>query len=167
MSYEEHKHKSPEHVTCAVVIVSDSRDIRSDESGKLLVDGLRGRGHDVPIFEFVGNNADVLREKLDGLVHAQGLQAVITSGGTGASRRDITIETVAPMLDKTLPGFGELFRSLSYSEIGTGALMSRALAGVAWGKVIICLPGSVKAVKLALERIILPEIGHMVREASR
>ena len=167
MSYEEHKQKSPGYVKCAVVIVSDSRDINTDESGKLLVDGLRNRGHEVPVFEFVGNEGDVIRERLDALLHTDGLQAVITSGGTGASRRDITIETVTPLLDKTLPGFGELFRSLSYGEIGTGAIMSRALAGISWGKVVICLPGSVKAVGLALDRIILPEIGHMVREASR
>ena len=167
MGYEEHKHLSPQHICCAVLIISDSRDTKTDESGKVLVEGLKNAGHEVSSFGFLKNDAEAIREKLDELIHYQGLQAIIASGGTGASKRDITVETVTPLLEKVLPGFGELFRSLSYQEIGTGAILSRALAGVAWGKVVICLPGSVKAVKLALEKIILPEIGHVVREASR
>jgi len=167
MGYEEHKHLSPQHICCAVLIISDSRDAKTDESGKVLVEGLKNAGHEVSSFGFLKNDAEAIREKLDELIHCQGLQAIIASGGTGASKRDITVETVTPLLEKVLPGFGELFRSLSYQEIGTGAILSRALAGVAWGKVVICLPGSVKAVKLALEKIILPEIGHVVREASR
>ena len=167
MGYEEHKHLSPEQVNCAVLIISDSRDARSDESGKLLVEGLKNHGHGVSSFDFLKNDAEAISVKLDELLHQEGLQAIIASGGTGASKRDVTIETVTPLLDKVLPGFGELFRSLSYQEIGSGAILSRALAGVARGRVVICLPGSVKAVKLALEKIILPEIGHLVREASR
>ena len=97
----------------------------------------------------------------------EGLQVIITSGGTGVSHRDVTIETVLPILEKKLDGFGELFRSLSYQEIGTASIMSRAIAGVAGGKVILCLPGSLGAANLAMDRIILPEIGHMVREATR
>lgn len=95
------------------------------------------------------------------------LQVIITSGGTGVSHRDVTIETISPILEKRLDGFGELFRSLSYQEIGTGSIMSRAIAGVARGKVILCVPGSLGAVNLAMEKIILPEIGHLVREATR
>jgi len=167
MGYEEHKHLSPARINCAVLIISDSRDAKSDESGKLLAEGLQQHGHTVSSFDFLKNDAEAIREKFETLWHQEGLQAIIASGGTGASRRDVTVETVTPMLEKVLPGFGELFRSLSYQEIGTGAILSRALAGVAWGKVVICLPGSVKAVKLALEKIIIPEIGHVVREASR
>ncbi|MFH0769372.1 MAG: molybdopterin-binding protein, partial [Chloroflexota bacterium] len=92
---------------------------------------------------------------------------IIVSGGTGLSHRDVTVETIYPILEKRLDGFGELFRSLSYQEIGTGSIMSRAIAGVARGKVILCLPGSLAAVKLAMDKIILPEIGHLVREATR
>ena len=95
------------------------------------------------------------------------VQAIITSGGTGVSHRDVTVETLTPLLDKQLDGFGELFRNLSYQEIGTSSILSRAMAGTARGKVVISLPGSLGATKLALEKIILPEIGHMVREASR
>ena len=167
VGYYDHKHLAPKHLSCAVLIISDSRDEKTDESGKLLVEGLNGAGHDVASFEFLKNDAEAVRLKFDGLLHQEGLQAIIASGGTGASRRDITVETVTPLLEKVLPGFGELFRTFSFQEIGTGSILSRALAGVAWGKVVICLPGSVKAVKLALEKIILPEIGHLVREASR
>jgi molybdopterin adenylyltransferase len=167
MGYEEHKHQSPQSINCAVLIISDSRDARTDESGKFLFEGLKVHGHIVTAFDFIKNDAEAIREKVDELVHHENIQLLITSGGTGASRRDITVETVMPLLDKVLPGFGELFRSLSFQEIGTGSILSRALAGVARGKVIICLPGSVKAVKLALEKIIIPEIGHLVREVSR
>jgi molybdenum cofactor biosynthesis protein B len=89
------------------------------------------------------------------------------SGGTGLSRRDITVETVLPMLEKKLDGFGELFRFLTFQELGTASIMSRAMAGAVRGKVIICIPGSIGAVRLAIDKIILPEIGHMVREATR
>lgn len=167
MGYEEHKHQSPQQVSCAVLIISDSRDEKSDESGKLLVEGLKQAGHTVSLFDFLKNDAEAIREKVEGLIHQEGIQVLIASGGTGASRRDVTVETVTPMLEKVLPGFGELFRSLSFQEIGTGAILSRALAGAARGKVVICLPGSVKAVKLAMDKIIIPEIGHLVREASR
>ncbi len=167
MGYEEHKHLAPQKVNCAVLIISDSRDEKSDESGKLLVEGLKNQGHEVSSFDFLKNDTGAIGLRFDELLRRDGLQVIIASGGTGASKRDVTIETVTPLLEKILPGFGELFRSLSYQEIGTGAILSRALAGVAAGKVVICLPGSVKAVKLALEKIILPEIGHVVREASR
>jgi molybdenum cofactor biosynthesis protein B len=167
MGYEDHKHLAPQSVTCSVIIISDSRTEKTDESGKLLTEGLTSAGHTVSSFTMLKNDSEAIREKLGDLLHAHDLQVVITSGGTGVSKMDITIETVLPMLEKRLPGFGELFRQLTFQEIGTGSILSRATAGVARGKVIICLPGSLKAVKLALEKIILPEIGHLVREASR
>jgi molybdenum cofactor biosynthesis protein B len=167
MGYEEHKHLSPQKVNCAVLIISDSRTEKTDESGKLLVDGLKGAGHDVISFSLLKNDSEAIQEKLGELLHTQDVQVIITSGGTGASKMDLTIETVLPMLEKRLDGFGDLFRYLTYQEIGSGSILSRATAGVALGKVIICLPGSLKAVRLALEKIILPEIGHLVREASR
>ena len=167
MGYEDHKHISPQTVKCATTTTSDSRTEITDESGKYLKDGLTSAGHNVISFSLLKNDSDAIREHLAGLLHSVEVQVVVMSGGTGASQKDITIETVLPMLEKRLPGFGELFRYLSYQEIGTGSILSRATAGVAMGKVIICLPGSLKAVKLALEKIILPEIGHLVREASR
>lgn len=167
MGYEEHKHQSPPKVNCAVVIISDSRTEKTDESGKLLIEGLKNAGHEASNFSMLKNDAAAIRLKINELSNESGLQVIITSGGTGASHLDLTIETVTPMLDKKLDGFGELFRYLTYHEIGTGSILSRAMAGVIKGKVIICLPGSLKAVELALEKIILPEIGHLVREASR
>jgi molybdenum cofactor biosynthesis protein B len=167
MGYEDHKHLSPQQINCAVLIISDSRTEKTDESGKLLVEGLKGAGHEVLSFSLLKNDREAIQEKMGELLHFQGVQAIIISGGTGASKMDITVETVVPMLEKKLDGFGELFRFLTFQEIGTGSILSRATAGVAMGKIVICLPGSLKAVKLALEKMILPEIGHMVREASR
>jgi molybdenum cofactor biosynthesis protein B len=167
MGYEEHKNLSQQKVNCAVVIVSDSRTEKTDESGKLLVEGLKNQDHEVIAFSLLKNDAEAIRHKLNELLHDSKIQVIITSGGTGASHLDLTIETITPLLEKKLDGFGELFRYLTFQEIGTGSILSRAMAGVVQSKIIICLPGSVKAVKLALEKIILPEIGHMVREASR
>jgi molybdenum cofactor biosynthesis protein B len=150
-----------------VLIISDSRTEKTDESGKLLVDGLKGAGHEVNSFSLIKNDREAIREKVGELLHSPDVQVIVCSGGTGASKMDITIETVTPMFEKTLDGFGELFRFLTYMDIGTGSILSRASAGVALGKVIICLPGSLNAVRLALYKIILPEIGHVVREASR
>ncbi len=167
MGYEEHKHISPQNVNCAVVIISDSRTEKTDESGKLLVESLRAAGHTVGSFCMLKNDAEAIRARFGELLREPELQVIIASGGTGASRLDLTVETVTPLLEKKLDGFGELFRFLTYQEIGTGSIMSRALAGAARGKIVICLPGSLKAVRLALDKIILPEIGHLVREASR
>ena len=113
------------------------------------------------------NQAESINKKIQELLRQEELQVIITSGGTGVSHRDVTVETIHPMLDKKMDGFGELFRSLSYQEIGTASVMSRAVAGVIQGKVILCLPGSLGATNLAVDKIILPEIGHMVREAIR
>jgi molybdenum cofactor biosynthesis protein B len=106
MGYEEHKHLAPSQVNCAVLVISDSRDVKSDESGKLLTDGLSGQGHRVMVFDFLKNDAAAIRQKLNELLQKPELQVIIASGGTGASRRDVTIETVTPMLQKVFPGFG-------------------------------------------------------------
>jgi len=167
MGYQEHKQLAPKSVSCAVVIISGTRTEASDESGKLIMQALKEGGHQVVSYSILKNDATLITSKLTELLAEEKPQVIITSGGTGASRQDITIEMVAPILEKKLDGFGELFRLLSYQEIGTASIMSRAVAGIARGRVIICLPGSVGAVKLAMEKIILPEIGHLVREATR
>jgi len=167
MGYQEHKHQAPKSVDCAVVIISGTRTEKTDESGKLIMQALKSSGHKVVSYSILKNDAALIGHKLNELLGEEGLQVIITSGGTGVSRLDITVEAVFPILEKKLDGFGELFRFLTYREIGTPSIMSRAMAGVARGKVIICLPGSVGAVKLAMEKIILPEIGHLVREATR
>ena len=167
MSHLEHKKASPTSVSYAVVTISDSRTEQDDESGKLFKEQLSQNGHRLLAHALLKNDAAAIRQKISELLKLEGLQVIITSGGTGLSHRDVTIETVSPMLEKKLDGFGELFRSLSYGEIGTSSILSRATAGVIQGKLILCLPGSLGATKLALEKIIMPEIGHMVREATR
>ena len=167
MSHLEHKELSPQAVSCAVLIISDSRTEKTDESGKLMREKLEGNGHTVVDYALLKNDPEAITKKLNEYLSQEELQVIITSGGTGVSMRDVTVETVTPMLDKMLDGFGELFRTLSYMEIGTASIMSRAIAGVISGKIIICVPGSLAAVKLALDKIILSEIGHMVREATR
>ncbi len=167
MGYQEHKCKSPKSVSCAVLTISDTRTERDDESGRLLMQKLSENGHRVISHCILKNEADSIKKKIYELLKEEELQVIIATGGTGVSRRDITIETIYPILEKKLDGFGELFRFLTYSEIGTGSIMSRAIAGVAGGKVILCLPGSPEATNLAMDKIILPEIGHLVREATR
>jgi molybdenum cofactor biosynthesis protein B len=167
MGYQEHKHKAPKSVSCAVLTISDTRTEQDDESGKLLTQKLTENGHRVMSHCILKNEADSIGKKVYELLREEELQVIIATGGTGVGRRDITVETIYPILDKKLDGFGELFRFLTYQEIGTGSIMSRAMAGVARGKVILCLPGSPDAINLAMDRIILPELGHLVMEATK
>ena len=167
MGYHEHRHLSPRSVSCAVLTISDSRTEAEDESGKLIRERLSSGGHTVVDYVIIRNEPVAIREKVGELAGREDIQVIITSGGTGVSHRDVTVDTVEPMLDKKLDGFGQLFRSLSYEEIGTGSILSRATAGVIGGRVILCFPGSLGAATLAMNRIILPEIGHLVREATR
>ena len=167
MSYQEHKEKAPRSVNCAVLTISDSRTEQDDESGRLIMQKLNENGHQVMSYAILKNEAESIQKKIKELLEVEEVQVIITGGGTGASHRDVTVETITPIMEKRLDGFGELFRFLTYQEIGTGSIMSRAMAGVVRGKVIICLPGSLGAAELAMDKIILPEIGHMVREATR
>ncbi len=167
MSYQEHRAKSPQSVNCAVIIISDSRTEQDDESGRLIKQKLSQNGHGLVAYALLKNDAAAIKQKIAELLGQAELQVIIASGGTGLSHRDVTVETISPLLEKKLDGFGELFRSLSYQEIGTASMLSRAIGGVAGGKVILCLPGSLGAVTLAMDKMILPEIGHMVREANR
>jgi molybdenum cofactor biosynthesis protein B len=167
MGYHEHKKVSPVSVTTAVVVVSDSRSVATDESGKLIRNMLTECGHTVKGLSLVKNDREQIYVCLLSYVIDPEIQAVILSGGTGLSHRDITIETVAPLFEKRIDGFGELFRTLSYQEIGAGCILSRAQAGVVSSKLVICLPGSLKATQLAMEKALLPELGHLIREINR
>ncbi|MCJ7769419.1 MAG: MogA/MoaB family molybdenum cofactor biosynthesis protein, partial [Dehalococcoidales bacterium] len=153
--------------SCSVIVVSDSRTEQNDESGKYIMQILKKHSHEVLSYALLKNDADAILNRVNELLDEEKLQVIITSGGTGISCRDVTVETISPILGKNIDGFGELFRFLTYQQIHTGSIMSRATAGVTRDKVIICLPGSLGAVSLAMEKIILPEIGHMVREAQR
>jgi molybdenum cofactor biosynthesis protein B len=150
-----------------VLVTSDSRTEETDESGKLIKQRLLDKGHRVVYYTILKNDAQLLKNKILELVKQDEVQVVITSGGTGLSHKDVTVDTIHPMLEKQLDGFGELFRYLTYQELGTASIMSRATAGVINGKVIICFPGSLGAATLAMDKIILSEIGHLVREATR
>ncbi len=165
-THHEHKAHAPAQVACYVITSSDTRDPRSDQSGQLICQLLEGAGHRLAGKEIVKDDPEQLRAALEA-ARARGAQAVLISGGTGLGRRDVTVETLQPLLEKRLDGFGELFRMLSFQEIGTAAMMSRALAGTAKGMVVFALPGSPAAARLALERLILPELGHCVREMTR
>ena len=167
MGYHEHKHHSVQNVSCAVLTTSDSRTDQDDESGKLIQQRLADNGHKVTYYTILKNEVEIIKQNVEELLRRDDVQVIITGGGTGLSKRDVTVNTIAPMLEKQLDGFGELFRQLTFQEIGTGSIMSRALAGVANSKVIICIPGSLGAATLAMDKIILPEIGHLVREATR
>jgi molybdenum cofactor biosynthesis protein B len=167
MGYQEHKHHDIPNVACAVITTSDSRTEQSDESGRFIKQRLLENGHRVVYYTILKNDSEIIKNTIEELLCRDDVQVIITGGGTGLSKRDVTVNTMAPVMEKTLDGFGELFRQLTYQEIGTGSIMSRATAGVSNGKVIICIPGSLGAATLAMDKIILPEIGHMVREATR
>jgi len=145
----------------AVITVSDTRSVVEDESGRLIRQLLEKEGHRVVAQKIVENDIQLIRETVQDLL-LQAIDFVITTGGTGIGKRDLTIEALSPLLEKALPGFGELFRALSYAEVGSAAFLSRALLGTAAGKVVVCLPGSPEAVRLALDRLLLPELRHLV-----
>ncbi|TLZ52826.1 MAG: molybdenum cofactor biosynthesis protein MoaB [Methanobacteriota archaeon] len=160
MAVREHKAHAPASVACGVITVSDTRTDATDESGRLIRELLAAGGHKVAAYAIVKDEASAILAALDRVLPA--CDVVITNGGTGLSPRDVTIETVTPEMDKVLPGFGELFRMLSHRDIGSAAMMSRAVAGTFRGKLVFCLPGSPEACALAVKSLILPELGHAV-----
>ena len=162
-----HRAYAPGSLGCAVVTVSDSRTVADDTSGKLIRELLEAKGHQVVLHAIVKDDAEAIRlEVLRALAHGR-VDAVIATGGTGVSPRDVTPEAVTPLFEKELAGFGELFRMLSFQEIGPAAVLSRAAAGTSAGKVVYVLPGSSGAVRLALEKLILPELAHLVGQLRR
>jgi molybdopterin adenylyltransferase len=162
----EHKAHAPAHVSAFVVTCSDSRDEARDESGQALRGGLEAAGHTVCGYKVVKDEPEAIRAALAEAAGA-GARAVLFNGGTGIGRRDSTVETLRALFEKELPGFGELFRALSFQQIGSAAMMSRATAGTYQGMIVFLMPGSPQAVRLALEALILPELGHAVRELTR
>ena len=166
MGQHEHHAVAPRTVTVEVVTLSDSRSPANDRTGDTIVALLEAAGHSVAGRELVREDPPAIRAVLE-VALAGPAQAVILNGGTGIAPRDSTPEIVAPLLERELPGFGELFRQLSFQEIGAAAMLSRALAGVAHGKLLFALPGSETACRLALEQLILPELGHLVGELRK
>jgi molybdenum cofactor biosynthesis protein B len=163
----EHRRDQKAEAVVALIITSDTRTPENDETGKTAIQLLEGAGHHVAAYVIVENDTAKIEETFRGFTDDGRTQVIITSGGTGISSRDMTVDAVSGLLDKELPGFGELFRRLSFEEIGEAAMFSRATAGIVGRKLVFCLPGSKGAMGTALKKIILPGLGHMLWEVNR
>lgn len=168
MSVVEHKQEAPKQVKCMIVTVSDTRNQETDKSGQTMKQYLENDGHMVVHWKIVKDEPAQIEQVLYFGIEAPEIDAILFNGGTGICKRDVTIETLRKHFEKEMLGFGEIFRFLSYTEdIGSAAILSRATAGVMRGKVIYSTPGSTGAVKLAMEKLILPELGHSIRELRK
>jgi molybdenum cofactor biosynthesis protein B len=170
-STRKHRAEAPKKLSFGIFVVSTSRynqlkkgEAVKDESGDLIERLVKDSGHKVSFRRLIPDDKALIEEGVEYALQSD-VDAVIFCGGTGIAPSDVTIEVVSPFLEKVLPGFGEIFRFLSYSEIGSAAVLSRAVAGVAKGKVFFCVPGSMDAVRLCLEKLILPEAAHIVKHA--
>jgi molybdenum cofactor biosynthesis protein B len=168
-SHRDHHHRRDAAVSVptAVITVSDTRTPETDRGGDTVAELLESAGHPVVSRQIVPDDPERIAAALEAQLGSDLARAVIFTGGTGVAPRDVTPESVEPLLERVVPGFGELFRTLSYEDIGSAALLSRALAGLARGRVVFVLPGSRGAVRLAMEKLILPEIGHLAAEAVK
>ena len=164
---DEHKADVPATLTCAVVTISDTRTLETDTGGQLVVDLLSAAGHAVVYREIIPDDPSQMTPLLQSWRDGDEVAAVLMTGGTGITSRDQTYETVTQLITRPLPGYGELFRMLSYEQVGPAAMLSRATAGLMHQTVLITMPGSPKAVELAMQKIILPELCHLAREAAR
>ncbi len=167
-SVDEHRREAPKHVKCLVVTVSDTRVAENDYSGQLTKELLSSQEYEVVDYRIIKDDYDGIRQLLREAVSSRKVEAILLNGGTGIAPRDNTYEAVRSLLNKELPGFGEIFRYLSYTEdIGAAAILSRAIAGTIGNVAIFSMPGSQGAVKLAMEKIILPELRHVIRELNK
>jgi len=171
-SARKHKAEAPARLKFGIFTCSTSRYLQSkkgekyeDASGDLIEKLLRNAGHQVTLRRLIPDDGALIRQGLKSALASPDLDAAVFCGGTGIAPSDVTIETVSPLLEKTLPGFGEIFRRLSFDQIGSAALLSRAVAGVAKGKALFCIPGSPEAVRVCMEKLILPETPHVVKHA--
>src|SRR5947209_8926395 len=162
---DEHKARAPKSVKCGVITISDSRTEATDESGKILKQLLLDAGHKILFTVIVKDDGKAIAEAVEQASWT--CEAIVTNGGTGLAKRDVTIPTLLPSFERVLPGFGELFRFLSYEKIGSAAMLSGAAGGVYHGRLVFCLPGSPDACRLAMEKLILPELGHAVGVMGR
>lgn len=164
---ELHREMTVQRAGFAVIVTSDRRDEKTDETGKTAVKLIEEAGYKVYVYEIVANDKTVIQTAIKNLQNDSRVDVILTSGGTGISSRDKTVEAVKELVDRTIEGFGELFRRLSHEDIGEAAILSRATAGTTNGKLVFCLPGSKSAVELGLRKVILPSLGHMLWEAKR
>ena len=164
---DEHRAAAPDRLRCAVLTVSDTRTLADDRGGAAVAELLLSHGHAVAQRSICPDDAALIRHQISAWVTAADVDVVLLTGGTGISPRDQTYETVRALLTKELPGYGELFRWLSFQEIGPAAMLSRALGGLIDQTVVLTMPGSPAAVELAMQRLILPELGHLVQQAKK
>lgn len=168
MSSIEHKLQSPASVSCKIITVSDTRTADTDKSGQLISKLIKEAGHEIAQYEIIPDEEALIKNAVKSGCMSDQVDVILINGGTGIAKRDVTIEAVQSLLEKEIPGFGELFRMLSYQEdIGSSAILSRAVAGVGDDTVIFSMPGSSGAVRLAMEKLIIPELGHAVREVRK
>jgi len=167
MSRQEHLAGAPDVLGYALVTVSDTRTEADDVSGRRMRELVEGAGQRVVETVIVRDEEAAVRSAVRALLGTEGVDVVVVSGGTGVAPRDVTIEAVEPLLERGLPGFGELFRAASFRQVGAAAMLSRAAAGVARGRAVFVVPGSPKAVELAMGELILPEAGHLIAQARR
>ncbi len=166
-SVQEHRDAAPESIGCAVVTVSDTRDEATDRSGRIMIETLEEAGHAIHLYRIVRDEPAEIEAVLEECKANEAVQAILFNGGTGIASRDTTFDVLSNAIEKELPGFGELFRMLSWDEIGPAAMLSRATAGVYAGRLIFSTPGSSNAVRLAMTRLIVPEIAHLVYEVTK
>lgn len=162
MAVHEHKNKAHRTVRCAVITLSDTRDETTDKSGQRIKALLAEHEQPVVSYQILKDEPDQITAAVQALLARPDVDVILTNGGTGIAPRDTTFEALQGLLEKEIPGFGEMFRMLSYEDIGSAAMLTRATAGVAQGKVIISLPGSTGAVELGMTKLVLPELGHML-----
>ena len=165
MGVADHRKNAVTGVRCAVLTISDTRGMETDVSGRTIVELLEAAGHVVAKRQILRDEPTDVHDAV--VAQVGGDDAIVTTGGTGITSRDSTYEAVVGLFEKRLDGFGELFRTLSYQEIGSAAMLSRACAGIARGTAIFLLPGAENAVRLAMTKLIIPELGHVVRELQR
>lgn len=164
---DNHRAEAPRVVRCVVITVSDTRTLETDTGGQTIVRLLNAQGHQVVQRHIIRDEPGPMRELLESLREQPEVDAILMTGGTGLGSRDQTFETISSLLTKSLPGYGELFRWLSFAEIGPAAMLSRATGGLLGRKVLLTMPGSPAGVQLAMEKLIVPELAHLVREARR
>lgn len=168
MSVKEHKALAPRVVRCMIVTVSDTRNEETDKSGKLIHTFLEEKDHKIAAYKIVKDEMSSIQDAAEYGIQNEEIDVVLFNGGTGIATRDVTIEALTPLFDKEISGFGELFRMLSYTDdIGSGAMLSRAIAGVKERTAIFALPGSSGAVKLGMEKLIIPELSHVVQQLNK
>ncbi len=163
MSTHEHKQHAPRKVSIGIITVSTTRSLEDDDSGNWIHEQALEEGHNIVSHQVVTDDARLIASMLRDVIQNESPQVILMNGGTGITKRDVTIEAVTPLFSKTLTGFGPLFAKLSYDEIGSAAFLSRATAGIVEDTVVICMPGSLNACKLACRKLVFPELGHLVK----